>query len=295
MDFKKPFVAACGGANCDISIKIAKDIVLRDSNPGQIKISAGGVARNVAESLTNLGVSCVLLSAIGQDDFAKMIIDSCEKSGIDTSCLYIDETHSTGCYVNFLDKTGDMYVASSDMGIIENIPGSYFSDKASILKDANAIFIDANLMEECIKEIIKSGNKRIFADPVSAAKANRLLPFIGDLFFIKPNLLELQELSQMECRNDSDIERAAESLLKKGLTSIAVSLGEQGCYYANANGKSFFCPPEMPVKAVSATGCGDAFVAGFIKAILDNLPEEKAAEYAQSCSLKVLLSEKSSV
>ena len=57
-----------GGANLDITGKaISSSSITAQSHMGSITKSAGGVARNIAESLGRLGQSVTLLSAFGDD------------------------------------------------------------------------------------------------------------------------------------------------------------------------------------------------------------------------------------
>ena len=59
-------------------------------------------------------------------------------------------------------------------------------------------------------------------------------PLTGGLFCLKPNRIELGVLADMETDSSEGIERACEALLSRGTRRVAVSLGEKGCYYADA-------------------------------------------------------------
>ncbi|MDO7203532.1 PfkB family carbohydrate kinase [Paraclostridium bifermentans] len=49
-----------------------------DSNPGKIDISLGGVARNICENISKLGVNTKLISAIGNDIYGSRILTECK-------------------------------------------------------------------------------------------------------------------------------------------------------------------------------------------------------------------------
>ena len=55
----EPYVLGIGAANIDVHGKSRVPIVMRDSNPGHLRTSAGGVTRNVLENLARLGVLSV--------------------------------------------------------------------------------------------------------------------------------------------------------------------------------------------------------------------------------------------
>ena len=79
------YVAVAGAVNVDIGGRSAGPLVGRDSNPGTVTVSMGGVGRNIAHNLRLLGVRVSLLTALGEDPHAGQVADSCERLGIDLS------------------------------------------------------------------------------------------------------------------------------------------------------------------------------------------------------------------
>ena len=70
---EKARCAVVGAANIDIGGFPLGRLSLRDSNPGRITLSAGGVGRNIACNLARLGVETRLIAALGTDAFADLI------------------------------------------------------------------------------------------------------------------------------------------------------------------------------------------------------------------------------
>ena len=56
------YVAIVGGANVDIQGFPYNSLIYRDSNPGKVEFSLGGVGRNIGENLTRLGIPVKLIS-----------------------------------------------------------------------------------------------------------------------------------------------------------------------------------------------------------------------------------------
>ena len=48
-------MAGIGGANVDIHGQSLAPLIMRDSNPGRLHVSVGGVTRNILDNLTRLG------------------------------------------------------------------------------------------------------------------------------------------------------------------------------------------------------------------------------------------------
>ena len=71
---KQPYIVGVGAANARPQRRVpCAPIHLRDSNPGHISLSAGGVTRNVCENLARLGADVKLLSCVGDDTFGAFI------------------------------------------------------------------------------------------------------------------------------------------------------------------------------------------------------------------------------
>ncbi len=91
---------------------------------------------------------------------------------------------------------------------------------------------------------------------------------------IKPNRYELS----LMLKDDQPLEIQANTLLKNGLSSILVSLGEDGAYYSNGNAVYKVTQPK--ISAINKVGCGDAMLGTFM-GILDQTKDiELALKYS---------------
>jgi pseudouridine kinase len=70
---KRPKVVGVGAANVDVHGRSRRPIVMRDSNPGYMATSVGGVTRNILENLARQGMPVALLSAVGTTSTAKRL------------------------------------------------------------------------------------------------------------------------------------------------------------------------------------------------------------------------------
>lgn len=140
---KQPYIVGVGAANADLNGASLAPIHLRDSNPGHISLSAGGVTRNVCENLARLGADVKLLSCVGDDTFGAFIRRSCEDAGIDASHLYAARGASSSMYLSILDADGDMLVGMSDMRIVQqDMPEDYLPSKKALIQGADVVTCD---------------------------------------------------------------------------------------------------------------------------------------------------------
>ena len=229
----EPYVLGIGAANIDVHGKSRAPIVMRDSNPGRLRTSAGGVTRNVLENLARLGVRTRLVSAVGADLYGEMVLRQSAAAGIDISEVLTVPGEASSCYISVLDQKGDMLVAMSDMGILSHVTPELVRSLGERLRSAAAVVCDPCLPSETVAAVIReAGDTPVFLDPVSTSYARKVRPLAGGLFCLKPNRIELGVLADMETDSPEGIERACEALLSRGTRRVAVSLGEKGCYYA---------------------------------------------------------------
>lgn len=272
------YVLVIGGSNMDI-LGFPKDrLVFKDSNPGNISMSMGGVARNISENLARLGVSTKLLTALGDDIYGKKILRECKELGIDLDTSIISSSETTSIYLSILDEHGDMQLALSDSEISKLISVDYISKNSHILKNAKLIVIDTNLEKSVIDYILENfSHIPIFADTVSTKKASKLKDNLARIFALKPNMIEAEILTGIKIEDEGSLNKAMDRFLEIGLGQVFISMGKDGVFYGDRNSRGLFKPKE--VKMVNATGAGDAFLAGIIYGFLGDKNIEKAVRY----------------
>ena len=254
-------VAVIGGVNMDIGGSPFAKLVMRDSNPGIITARPGGVGRNIAHDLRLLGVNVSLVAAVGGDVYGQGILDSCRELGIDMSLARILPERRSSTYLYVTDETGDMQIGIADMEITECITPEYLASRMDEINAFDAVVLDANLSAESVEYAARHCTAPIIADPVSTAKAMRLVPVLDKLWAIKPNIYEAEKLT-----GEHDPEKAAAALLDKGVKRVFISLGEEGMLAAE-RGSIVHMPREF-VTVVNTTGAGDAATSAIVWAAL---------------------------
>ena len=260
------YVAVVGGVNLDIGGTPFSPLVAKDSNPGKVTVSPGGVGRNIAHNLSLLGADVRFLTALGDDGFARVITDSCSELGIDISRALRIPGGATPTYVFLNDSDGDMALAVSDMAICDSVTPSYLAGNLALLNNAEAVVADANIPAESLAFLAERCTAPLFVDPVSAKKAGKLLPVLGKLHTLKPNRLEASLLSGVEITGEDTLRLAAKKLLSTGLRRVFISMGAQGVYAAEGE-TGFFAPP-FESKIKNTAGAGDAFTAALVWAFM---------------------------
>ena len=277
-----PYAAVVGGITKDIGGRSLAPLVPRDSNPGQVRISLGGVGRNIAHNMALLGVDVRFLTALGDDEFFHMVAASCGELGIDISQALHVPGGATSTYLFISGPDGDMELAINDMAIFEQVTPAYLASRRGVLENAQVVVLDTNIPEESIRWLCENIKVPIFADPVSTVKAVKLRGVLGRLHTLKPNRMEAELLSGVAITDRASLEKAARTLLDTGLHRVFISLGADGVYAADQSEALLL--PSLPADMVNATGAGDAFMAAIAWAYLEGNDLRHTAQLAQAAA-----------
>ena len=113
----KPYVCVVGAVNLDICGRPEKKLIFRDSNPGAVTLTPGGVGRNIAHDLRLLGVEVKFLTAFGGDSHAQLLRNDCVELGMDLSCALDVPGGRTSTYLYITDERGEMQLGLCDTDI----------------------------------------------------------------------------------------------------------------------------------------------------------------------------------
>ena len=255
-----PYIAVVGGVNMDIGAVSDAPLVARDSNPGRVTTSLGGVGRNIAHNLCLLGEQVSMITVLGQDSFAQSVRENAADIGLDLSHSATIPGGRTGTYLFIDGCDGDMALAVNDMAIYEHITPEFLRQRLDYINHADLVVVETNLPEASIQWLCSHCTAPVLADPVSTIKAPKLLPVLDKLTALKPNRMEAELLSGVTIRDETDVQKAAKVLLDKGVQQVYISLGGDGLYAEDQAGRHVRLPCPK-VQVVNATGGGDAMAA----------------------------------
>lgn len=282
---EEPYIVVIGGSNIDIQGIPHHSLIAKDSNIGHVNISLGGVARNIAENTTRLGIPTRLISVIGQDLYGQSILNHASNIGLHMNDTLVVSNHKTSTYLSILDHHHDLALAINAMDIMESLTKEYLQSKKRLLEHAQLIVCDTNVSESVLEALFAlAKDVPIFMDTVSTTKALKVKPYLSLIHAIKPNKAELYAL--MDAHPTLDIMSCAQMLP----TPYAyISLGNEGVLIKDHDTLTHI--PTPPLEVANATGAGDAFMAGLVYAYLNQENSQKSAYLAMSASRIALQSE----
>lgn len=141
----EPYCVVIGGTNIDIQGFCNAAHIEKDSNPGVITRSLGGVGRNIAENLVRLGVRTELITVLGNSPAWEALISRIEHLGIGVSHSPRLADVPLPMYLCILERDGGLVSAVADMRAIERLQIEHLENQDSLLRKAACIIIDGNL------------------------------------------------------------------------------------------------------------------------------------------------------
>ena len=224
-----------------------------------------GCSTNAALALARLGEKVRLIGAIGpdyEDDFKARL----EVLGIES--IIIDSPASGGFSLVYYDDYGNrtLDLIGRAAGIESINPKHY--------RDAEAVLIGpilAEISHQLIERIASEFHGLFFCDPqgllrnadedgkIYHEKPTGIEDILGKFTIVKPNELEAQVLTGIDCRQKPH--RAAATIKEWGPEIVIVTLAELGSVIYD--GREYIDIPPYRIDLIDATGAGDTYMAGF--------------------------------
>ncbi|WP_033341200.1 carbohydrate kinase family protein [Catenuloplanes japonicus] len=245
-------------------------------------VRRGGVAANIAFGMGQLGLSPILVGAVGADfaDYRSWL----ERHGVDCGSVYISEVAHTARFVCTTDTEMNQ-IASFYAGAMAEARNIELAPVADRNNGLDLVLIGANDPAAMVRhsEECRERGIRFAADP-----SQQLARVEGD------DVLKLIDGAEFLFTNEYE-----KSLLesKTGLTEAQVldrikvqitTLGKDGARISGRDIETIHVPVAREVSAYDPTGGGDAFRSGFFAGLTWGLSLERSAQIGSLLATYVL-------
>lgn len=284
-------IVVIGSAALDAKARATESLARGSSVPGQIRLSVGGVARNIAECLGRYEVPTVLLTAVGDDSVGEYILDVTARVGVDVSPTLQVEGGRTSTFLAMLEPDGGREWSIDDMAVMAQLTPEQIESRREIIQGARAVVLDNNLPLDSLELVIRlcaEAKVPICADPTSRYLTRRFIPFLSRFNIVTPNQQEAAVLCDCEIHNVDDALKAAQILVRAGVRMALITLGEKGAVYATANERGHVGAPSVDV--VDLTGGSDAMTATIVFALINGIPVDEAVRLAVTAAMLTITS-----
>jgi sugar/nucleoside kinase (ribokinase family) len=232
----------------------------------EIRLSPAGAAGGTAVTLAKLGASVRSVGAVGSDDAGRVLVGALERFGVDCSSLARRTDVQTSSTILPIRPNGDrpaLHVIGANGSLtLDDVPWDAV-EGADFLHVGGPEFLGPENATEILRRAREAGTVTttdVLADgwPELLDMLAPALPYVDYMF---PNEEQAAALTGVA----GDVEGAARALLDRGAGCVVVTRGAAGVTIVD--GSSVVDVPAFATNVVDTTGCGDAFVAGFIRGL----------------------------
>ncbi|PLW78744.1 ribokinase [Cohaesibacter celericrescens] len=227
-------------------------------------LGCGGKGANQAVAAAKLGADVLMVTRIGDDIFADNTLHNFDALGMNTKHVIKVPGMSSGVAPIFVEKSGENSILIVK-GANEALTPAEVDKAADDLKQCDLIVMQLEVPLETIYHTIAFGAKHGIPTLLNPAPAQPDLDVsrITDVTYLVPNETELELLTGMTVSDEISAEKAARSLMEKGIKTVIVTLGSKGALLVTNDGKKHFEPVSVTPK--DTTGAGDAFIGAFAR------------------------------
>ena len=235
-------------------------------NAGKVRYVHGGVGRNIAEDLGNLGLEPVFLSLVDPNGAGEDVLVRLREHGVDTRLIRrIPE--GMGTWLAVFDNNNDVCASISHRPDLLPLLPLLQAEGNCLFAGADSVLLELDLDEPVIDEIYRLKAKygtKVYAavSNINIALERRAYLQQTDCFIC--NRQEAGVLFSVEFEGkEPDVlaKQLSERVTGAEIPAMVVTLGADGAVWADRDGLYGTCAAQQ-VPVADTTGAGDAFFSG---------------------------------
>jgi sugar/nucleoside kinase (ribokinase family) len=254
----------------------------------EIRLTVAGTAGGTVIDLAKLGLNCLAVGAVGDDEKADFVLSTLGRFKVDTSLMQRLEGVPTSATILNVRRNGDRPAlhqrgASDHFDVPADMLDAVLAPSIIHLGGTGLLAkLDGEPSARLLAEAKKRGRTVTF-DLLGANEntIDLLLPLLPHVDYFMPSIEEAHLIS-----GAGDIQEAGRFFLDRGVKQCVFTLGGDGVCFMDHKGE-FVRQPAFEISVVDTTGCGDAFDAGFITALHHKMDLKTALNFAQASAALV--------
>lgn len=242
----------------------------------------GGKGINQAVGAAKLGHRVALIGNVGSDTEADYIYKALTQWGVDAVGVKRKHGAHTGKAYIFVNTRGASMISVLS-GANDTLTPADIHNRDHLFDNTAYCLIQSEIPLETVAAACRTAHQH-GAQTILKPSSCELLPdnIAREVDILVPNINELDTLVP----GNADMKDKAATLIKQGVGTVIVTMGEDGCYLLNSSKEQHFPTDEFP--STDDTGASDAFIATLASYLLYgyDLPEAiRIAMYAAGYSI----------
>ncbi len=285
-------IVVLGSVFVDIKGYPSGNYIPAGRNAGRIRYVHGGVSRNIAEDLGNLGLSPVFLSLVDPSGIGNDVINRLKEHQVDTRYIRAVEG-GMGTWLAVFDNNNDVCASISSRPDLSPLLDILQDHGEELFAAADSILLELDMEDAILRKVYHLAKKH--GKPVYAAVSNINLAmerreYLRETGCFVCNRSEAGILFSTEF-SGSDMPPLSLQLSSRvrdaGIPAMVVTLGGDGAVWAKCGG-SFGCCESHAVPVADTTGAGDAFFAGVAAGLSAGKPLSEACDIGSRLAASVI-------
>jgi len=242
-------------------------------------LGPGGKGSNQAVAAARCGADVSFITRLGQDAFSDMALKLYATEGISTHIEHLKDSYTGSAYIFIDDSTGDNAIIVCP-GAASTITPDFVNGAKPCIENANVFVTQLEQPADAASRALEIAHQSGVITILNTAPAEPVDDAVFQLCdYVTPNETEVERYTGVTVETIDDARTAGDALLKKGVGTALITLGEQGALLHN-NDQSVHIPAVQAGNVVETTGAGDAFNGGFATALAQGQSPVDAARFA---------------
>lgn len=257
----------------------------RGTNLGKIGFYHGGVSRNIAENLGNIGIGVKFMSMADRTAIGDEVLQRLNGAGVDTSCVARTESGGMGMWLAVLNENGELAGSISQAPDMASLSELFDAAGDEIVKNADSVVLEIDISREISEKVFRTAEK--YGKKVYAMVGNMGVILSCPELLCKTDCFICNEIEAGRLFGEDIKSMSPEGVLKAAragaeklkIPAVVVTLGENGAVYCDSRTGISGAKAAESAEIVDTTGAGDAFFAAVVGGLMRglSLPEAVAA------------------
>lgn len=235
-------------------------------NVGRVIQTHGGVSRNVAEDIANVGLRPTFVSVVDDNGTGEDVVSHLRRHRVNTDYI-LRYPDGMGTWLATFDHCGDVVASISKRPDLSPLMRIVEEHGDELISGADSVVVEFDLETDLLCRIFSLAEK--YHKDVYAVVSNMAIAMERRSLLRKTACIvcNKQEAAMLFSEDYTDVpadelqERLLDRIERSGIPRMIVTLGADGAVYAETGGNSGVCC-STKVDVLDTTGAGDAFFAG---------------------------------
>ena len=248
----------------------------------ELEVRRGGVAANIAFGMGVLGLSPILVGAVGPDfaDYRSWL----QRHGVDTESVHVSEVRHTARFVCTTDEHANQ-IATFYAGAMQEARDIELGPVVERVGNVDLVLIGANDPEAMMRHTEECRYRRI---PFAADPSQQLARMHGDEIRLLVDGAAYLFTNEYEAAlTEQKTGWSSDEILDRVGTRIT-TLGPSGVRIERKGEDMIQVPTPKETHKADPTGVGDAFRAGFLAGLAWGLPLQRCAQVGSLLATHVI-------